>query len=107
MSKRRASEPLGAIRDLKLKNIYFSFIKSIFSVEILNLALLAHCGRGGGVAGVQRSHSLGDIFTAQKPFVCLKETLCSLLTSNMLDSSWHKEMVTGALKVIFSLDKTC
>ena len=40
---------------------------------------------------VRRSHTLGDLFTAQKPFdnVCLKEalkqTFCSLLTSDMLD----------------------
>ena len=43
---------------------------------------------GGGV-GRQRSHSLGDFFAAQKTFVSLKkapkQTLCSLLTSDMLD----------------------
>ena len=78
--------------------------------------------RGGGG---RRSHSLGDFFTAQKSFVCLKEalkqTLCSLLTSDMLDiarnchvkdklyylrclSSWHKEMVTGTFKIFFSFN---
>ena len=40
---------------------------------------------GGGL----RSHSLGDFFATQKPFACLKEaqkhTLCSFLTSDMLD----------------------
>ena len=39
-------------------------------------------GRGGGEA-------VGYCFAAQKPFVCLeeaqKQTLCSLLTSDMLD----------------------
>ena len=30
-------------------------------------------GRGGWRGGGQRSHSLGDFFTTQKPFVCLKE----------------------------------
>ena len=35
------------------------------------------------------THSLGDFFAVQKPFVCLqevpKQTLCSLLTSDLLD----------------------
>ena len=39
--------------------------------------------------GGRRSHSSSDFFAAQKHFVCLKEaqkqTLCSLLTSDMLD----------------------
>ena len=42
---------------------------------------------GGG--GGRRSHPLGDFFAAQQPLVCLqeapKQTLCSLLTSGMLD----------------------
>ena len=42
---------------------------------------------GGG--GSRRSHSLGEFVAAEKPFVNLKEapkqTLCSLLTSDMLD----------------------
>ena len=55
----------------------------------------------------------GDYFAAQKPFVslkdALKQTLCSLLTSDMLGiasnsiSSWHKEIVTGTLEILFSL----
>ena len=43
----------------------------------------------GGGRGGWRWHSLGDFFATQKPFVCLKkdpkQTLCSLLTSDMLD----------------------
>ena len=46
-------------------------------------------GGVGGGGGGHRSHSLGDLFAAQKPFVCHKEapkqTLCLLLTSEMLD----------------------
>ena len=47
-------------------------------------------GRGGedGRGGGRRSHSLGDFFIAQKPFLCHKEapkqTFCALLTSDML-----------------------
>ena len=44
---------------------------------------------GGGGGGGWRSHFLGVFFVAQKPFVCPQEapklTLCSLLTSDMLD----------------------
>ena len=43
--------------------------------------------RGGG--GGRRSNSLGDFVAAQNLFVCLqeaqKQTLCSLLSSDMLD----------------------
>ena len=58
--------------------------------------VLAHCGGGGG----RRSHSLGDFVAAQKPFVCLKQapkqqTLCSLLTSDMLDIASNSMLKTG------------
>ena len=45
--------------------------------------------RVGGGGGSPKSHSLGDFFAAQKTFLSLKKapklTLCSLLTSDMLD----------------------
>ena len=56
-------------------------------------------GVGGG--GGQRSHSLGDFFATQKPFVCLKEapklTLCSLQlqTSDMLDIANNSVLKTS------------
>ena len=52
-------------------------------------------GWGGG----QRSHSLGDFFATPKPFVCLKKapkhTLCSLLTSDMLDIARNSILKTS------------
>ena len=49
----------------------------------------------------QRSHSLGDVFAAQKPFVRIQEapkpTLCSLLTSGMLDMLSHSVLIPAAL----------
>ena len=52
---------------------------------------------GGG--GGQRSHSLGDFFAAQKTFVSLKkapkQTLCSLLTSDMLDIASNSMLTTS------------
>ena len=55
--------------------------------------------QGGGGNG-RRSHFLGDFFVAtQKPFVCLKEvpkqTLCSLLTSDMLDIASNSVLKTS------------
>ena len=51
------------------------------------------------VGGGQRSHSLGHFFPAQKRFVCLKEapkqTLCSLLTSGMLDVASNSMLKTS------------
>ena len=45
------------------------------------------------------AHSLGDFFATQKPFVCLKEapkqTLCSLLTSDMLDIASNSVLKTS------------
>ena len=56
-------------------------------------------GGGGGGGGGRRSHSLGDFFATQKPFVCLKEapkqTLCSLLTSDMLDIASNSVLKTS------------
>ena len=53
-------------------------------IQYCNIAGGAGCGGGGG----PRSHSLGDFFAVQKPFVCLKEapkqTLCSLLSSDII-----------------------
>ena len=52
-------------------------------------------GRGLG----QSSQSLGDFVAAQKPFVCLqeaqKQTLCSLLTSDMLDIASNSVVKTS------------
>ena len=63
-------------------------------------SVLFHTRRvGGRVGGGRRSHSLGDFFAAQKPFVCLKEapkqTLCSLLTSDMLDIASNSVLKTS------------
>ena len=56
-------------------------------------------GGGGGGGGGWRSHSLGDFFAAQKPFVGLKEaqkqTLCSLLTSDMLNIASNSVLKTS------------
>ena len=56
-------------------------------------------GGWGGGGGGRRSHSLGDFFATQKPFVCLKEapkqTLCSLLTSDMLDIASNSVLKTS------------
>ena len=56
-------------------------------------------GGGGGVGGGRRSHSLGDFLATQKPFVCLKEapkqTLCSLLASEMLDIASNSVLRTS------------
>ena len=53
----------------------------------------------GGEGGEWRSHFLGDFFAAQKLFVCLQEaanqTLCSLLTSDMLDIANNSMLKTS------------
>ena len=47
----------------------------------------------------QRSHSLCDVLATQKPFVCLKEvpkqSLCSLLASEMLDIASNSALRTS------------
>ena len=56
--------------------------------ESVTFSPLRGVGWGAGGGG-RRSTSLGDFVAAQKHFVCLqeapKQTLCSLLTSDMLD----------------------
>ena len=50
------------------------------------------------------SHSLGDFFDLQKPFICLKEapkqTLCTLLTLELLDIAckYTEEIIEQKLK---------
>ena len=59
---------------------------------------------GSGVGGCWRSHSLGDFFAAQNSFVCLKEaprqTLCSLLTSGMLDIASNSMLKPAVLSLV-------
>ena len=58
-------------------------------------------GRGEGWGGGGwRSHSLSDFVAAQKPLVCLqdalKQTLYSLLTSDMLDFASNSVVKTSS-----------
>ena len=56
---------------------------------------LFHTRGGGGL----RSHSLGAFTVAQKAFACLKkapkQTVCSLLTSDMLDVASNSTLKTS------------
>ena len=58
-------------------------------------------GGGGGGGGGRRSHSLGDFVAAEEPFVSLKEapkqTLCSLLTSDMLGMASNYMLKTSCI----------
>ena len=75
-----------------------NFIETKKTWEFFFYLTLVTLGGGGGGAG-RRSHFLGDFFAAQKPFVCLKEapkqTLCSLLTSDMLDIASNSMLKTS------------
>ena len=55
------------------------------------------------LGGGQRSHFLGDFVAAQKSFVCLqeapKQTMCSLLTSHMLDIASNSVVKTSGTSV--------